>query len=131
MTGATGYIGGRLIPELLGAGFRVRVMARQPRNLADRPWHDQVEVVRADATDTDSLSEALSGVDVAYYLIHSLGTGKDFEAVDRRHARNFASAARACKVGRIIYLGGLYPEAERLSPHLESRKEVGEILLAS
>ncbi len=131
VTGATGYIGGRLVPELLGAGFRVRVMARQPRNLADRPWHDQVEIVRGDASDADSVSEALGGVDVAYYLIHSLGTGEDFEATDRRHARVFASAARACGVGRIVYLGGLYPEAERLSPHLESRKEVGEILLAS
>jgi uncharacterized protein YbjT (DUF2867 family) len=131
VTGATGYIGGRLVPELLTAGFRVRVMVRQPRNLADRPWHDQVETVRGDAADTGSLNEALTGVDVAYYLIHSLGTGVDFEALDRRHARNFASAARACGVGRIVYLGGLYPEAERLSPHLESRKEVGEILLAS
>ena len=131
VTGATGYIGGRLVPELLSAGFRVRVMARQPRNLSDRPWRAQVEIVRGNAADTDSLKEALSGVDVAYYLIHSLGTGEDFEALDRRHARNFASAARACRVGRIIYLGGLYPEAEKLSPHLESRKEVGEILLAS
>jgi uncharacterized protein YbjT (DUF2867 family) len=130
VTGATGYIGGRLVPELLAAGFRVRVMARRPRNLADRPWHDQVEIVQGDAADTRSLSQALSGVDVAYYLIHSLGTGADFEALDRRHARSFASVARACRVGRIVYLGGLYPEAEELSPHLESRKEVGEILLA-
>jgi len=130
VTGPTGYIGGRLIPELLAAGFRVRAMARQPRNLADREWHDQVEVVHGDAADAESLKQALAGVDVAYYLIHSLGTGEDFEALDRRHARNFAVAARDCKVGRIIYLGGLYPEAEKLSPHLESRKEVGEILLA-
>jgi uncharacterized protein YbjT (DUF2867 family) len=131
VTGATGYIGGRLVPELLAAGFRVRVMARRPRNLADRGWHDQVEVVQADAADPDSLIQALRGVDVAYYLIHSLGTGTDFEALDRAHARSFGSAARACQVGRIVYLGGLYPESEKLSPHLESRKEVGEILLAS
>jgi uncharacterized protein YbjT (DUF2867 family) len=131
VTGATGYIGGRLVPELIAAGFRVRVMARRPRNLADRPWHDQVEIVQGDAADTASLSRALHGVDVAYYLIHSLGTGEDFEYLDRRHARNFASAARAFGVGRIVYLGGLYPEAEKLSPHLESRKEVGEILLDS
>jgi uncharacterized protein YbjT (DUF2867 family) len=89
-----------------------------------------VEIVQGDATDADSLARALGGVDVAYYLIHSLGTGEDFESLDRRHARNFAIAARACEVSRIVYLGGLYPEAERLSPHLESRKEVGEILLA-
>src|SRR5680860_937883 len=131
VTGATGYIGGRLVPELLAAGFRVRVVTRQPRNLADREWHDQVEIVRGDAADPDALTEALRGVGVAYYLIHSLGTGADFEALDRAHARNFALAARACKISRIVYLGGLYPEAEKLSPHLESRKEVGEILLAS
>jgi uncharacterized protein YbjT (DUF2867 family) len=129
VTGATGYIGGRLVPELLEAGFRVRVMARRPRNLADRPWYDRVEIVQADAADRNSLAEALGGVDVAYYLIHSLGTGADFGALDRRHARNFASAARVCRVGRIVYLGGLYPGTGDLSPHLESRKEVGEVLL--
>ena len=131
VTGATGYIGGRLVPELLAAGFRVRLVTRQPRHLAEREWHDQVEVVRGDASDPASLAEALSGADVAYYLIHSLGTGAGFESLDRTHAQNFASAALACHVGRIVYLGGLYPQAERLSPHLESRKEVGEILLAS
>jgi len=131
VTGATGYIGGRLVPELLAAGFRVRVMARRPRNLADREWHERVEIVQADAADADSVADVMGGVDVAYYLIHSLGTGADFEALDRAHARNFAIAARACEISRIVYLGGLYPEAERLSSHLESRKEVGEILLAS
>jgi uncharacterized protein YbjT (DUF2867 family) len=128
VTGATGYIGGRLVPELLDAGLRVRVMARRPPNLADRPWHDQVEVVGGDAADPDSLTRALDGVDIAYYLIHSLGTGADFEALDRSHARTFAAAARSCRVARIIYLGGLYPDAEKLSPHLGSRKEVEEIL---
>jgi len=130
ITGATGYIGGRLVPELLAADYRVRVMARRPRNLADREWYDQVEIVQGDAADTDSLARALRGVGVAYYLIHSLGTGAQFESLDREHAQNFASAANACRVDRIVYLGGLYPEAEQLSPHLESRKEVGEILLA-
>jgi len=131
VTGATGYIGGRLVPELLAADFRVRVLTRRPRNLADRDWFDQVETVRGDAADRGTLTEALRGVDIAYYLIHSLGTGAGFESLDRQHAQNFASAAAACGVGRIVYLGGLYPEAEALSPHLESRKEVGEILLAS
>jgi len=131
VTGATGYIGGRLVPELLAGGFRVRVVTRQPRHLADREWHHRVEIIRGDAADADSLTEALHGVGVAYYLIHSLGTGAGFESLDRAHARSFASAARACHVSRIVYLGGLYPEAEKLSPHLESRKEVGEILLAS
>ena len=131
VTGATGYIGGRLVPELLAAGFRVRVMARRPRHLADREWHNRVEIVQGDAADADRLAEALRGVDVAYYLIHSLGTGADFESLDRTNAQNFAAAARVCGVSRIVYLGGLYPEVGRLSPHLESRREVGEILLAS
>jgi uncharacterized protein YbjT (DUF2867 family) len=131
VTGPAGYIGGRLVPELLAAGFRVRAMARQPRSLADREWHDQVEVVRGDAADAGSLAQALSGVDVAYYLIHSLGTGAEFQSLDRANAQNFAAAARACGVRRIVYLGGLYPAAGKLSPHLESRREVGEILLAS
>jgi uncharacterized protein YbjT (DUF2867 family) len=130
VTGATGYIGGRLIPELLDAGFRVRVMARRPRQLADRDWFPRVQVVQADADDPQSLIEALRGVGVAYYLIHSLGTGSQFDALDRAHAQKFVRAAHECQVSRIVYLGGLYPNAQQLSPHLASRKEVGEILLA-
>jgi uncharacterized protein YbjT (DUF2867 family) len=130
VTGATGYIGGRLVPELLAAGLTVRVLARRPRHLADREWHDQVEIVQGDASDPSSLADALSGVDVAYYLIHSLGTGAGFEALDRTQAQNFVAASCACQVSRIVYLGGLHPEDQRLSPHLESRKEVEEIFLA-
>lgn len=131
VTGATGYIGGRLIPELLSAGFRVRVMVRQPRNLADREWFDQVEIVYGDAALPESLASALSGVEVAYYLIHSMGAGPSFASLDRVNAENFGTAARNKRVNRIVYLGGLYPQTENLSPHLKSRKEVGEILLAS
>lgn len=131
VTGATGYIGGRLIPELLVAGFTVRVMARQARHLADREWFGDVEFVQADAEDPMSLANALRDVDVAYYLIHSMGAGSLFADLDRTTAENFANAARAATVKRIIYLGGLYPKEEKLSPHLQSRKEVGEILLAS
>jgi len=131
VTGVTGYIGGRLAPELLAAGFRVRVMARRPRHLVNREWYDKVEIVEGDAADRDSLTGCLRGVDVAYFLIHSLGTGARFESRDRTNALNFAAASRTCGVSRIVYLGGLYPEAEKLSPHLESRKEVGEIFLAS
>lgn len=131
VTGANGYIGGRLIPELLAAGFQVRVMARQPQLLTDRDWGEQVEIVQGDAADPDTLVEALRGVSVAYYLIHSLGAGPGFESLDRRNAHNFGAAAYACQVSRIVYLGGLYPQSEKLSPHLKSRKEVGEILLAS
>lgn len=131
VTGVTGYVGGRLVPELLDAGFRVRAIARNPGRLQARDWADRVDVVEADASDLDGLRAALEGADVAYYLIHSLGSGRKFEARDRRTALTFAQAAREAGVGRIVYLGGLYPDGQDLSPHLESRKEVGEILLAS
>ncbi|NUR98258.1 MAG: NAD(P)H-binding protein, partial [Kribbellaceae bacterium] len=131
VTGATGYIGGRLVPELLAAGYDVRVLARHPQRLDGRPWRDRVEVTEGDAADPVALSKALAGVDVAYYLIHSLGTGRRFEERDRRTALAFGVACRESAVGRIVYLGGLYPDGEELSPHLGSRREVGEILLAS
>lgn len=131
VTGATGYIGGRLVSELLAAGYRVRVMARQTRHLANREWFGQVEIMYGDASSPESLIPALSGIGVAYYLIHSLGAGPTFESLDRIDAHNFSEAAYAARVQRIIYLGGLYPKEEKLSPHLKSRKEVGEILLAS
>lgn len=134
VTGVTGYVGGRLVPELLATGWRVRALARHPESLRDRPWFDDVEVVRADAGDLDAVRAALDGVHVAYYLIHAIGSGPRFEATDRQVARVFGRAAREAGVRRIVYLGGLYPagpQGEDLSPHLSSRKEVGEILLAS
>ncbi len=131
VTGVTGYIGGRLVSRLLDAGLRVRVMARSPRRLRDREWFDRVEVVEADASDAEQVALALRDVDVAYYLIHSLSTGSRFAAHDRHLARTFAVAARDADVGRIVYLGGLHPVSEELSDHLDSRREVGEILLAS
>jgi uncharacterized protein YbjT (DUF2867 family) len=131
VTGVTGYIGGRLVPELLAAGMRVRVLARHPRRLEDRPWSRQVDVVEGDAADGDTVRRALAGVDVGYYLIHSLGTGPRFESTDRRTALAFGRAAREAGIARIVYLGGLHPEEALLSRHLDSRREVGEILLAS
>lgn len=131
VTGVTGYIGGRLVPELLAAGFRLRVMARRPRHLINREWYGQVEIVEGDAVDPTSLTEALRGVGVAYYLVHSLAAGREFESLDRINAQNFAAAARTCHVNRIVYLGGLFPATGKLSPHLKSRKEVGEIFLTS
>ncbi|MGD7706026.1 NAD(P)H-binding protein [Microlunatus sp. Y2014] len=130
VTGATGYVGGRLVPELLAAGYRVRVLARHPERITDRPWADAVEVSGGDINDVEALTEALRGVSVAYYLIHSMGAGPRFGELDRRAAQSFAEIADAQGVGRIVYLGGLHPEGE-LSPHLSSRVEVGEILLAS
>ncbi|WP_330329052.1 SDR family oxidoreductase [Streptomyces sp. NBC_00536] len=134
VTGATGYIGGRLVPELLDAGHRVRCLARSPERLRDHPWADRAEVMRGDVTDPDAVAAALRGTDVAYYLVHALGTGAGFEERDRSAARIFAGRARAAGVRRIVYLGGLTPAGvppQDLSPHLRSRAEVGEILLGS
>jgi uncharacterized protein YbjT (DUF2867 family) len=131
VTGATGYIGGRLVPELLAAGHRVRVMTRSPERIRDRPWAGDVEVAPADATDPEQVAAACAGVDVVYYLIHALGTGARFEETDRRTAQVMADAARTAGVGRLVYLGALEPQGEELSPHLRSRIEVAEILLAS
>jgi uncharacterized protein YbjT (DUF2867 family) len=132
VTGATGYIGGRLVPELLRAGYRVRVMARSPEKLGGHSWFDEVEVVRADASVAKSLGPALEDVEVAYYLVHALGTS-GFEATDRETAATFAAAARQAGVSRLVYLGGLTPAegGSPLSPHLRSRDEVGRILLDS
>ncbi|MFJ3551971.1 SDR family oxidoreductase [Streptomyces sp. NPDC090114] len=134
VTGATGYIGGRLVPELLDAGYRVRCPARSPDRLRDHPWAGRAEVVRGDVTDPASVAAALEGVDVAYYLVHALGSGHDFEETDRRAARIFGTRAREAGVRRLVYLGGLTPAgvpARELSPHLRSRAEVGRILLDS
>ncbi|MBO1330180.1 SDR family oxidoreductase [Streptomyces sp. VRA16 Mangrove soil] len=134
VTGASGYVGGRLVPELLARGFRVRCLARTPEKLRDFEWAGQVEIVRGDVLDPPSVEAALQGVDVAYYLVHGMGSGDDFEETDRRAAHTFARAAAQAGVGRLVYLGGLtprdVPEAE-LSPHLRSRAEVGRILLES
>lgn len=131
VTGVTGYVGGRLVPGLLDAGFSVRAIARKPERLRDRPWRGDIDVAQADVTELDDIRAALEGADVAYYLVHSLGTGPEFEARDRMAALTFGRAAREAGVRRIVYLGGMYPQGEKLSPHLGSRKEVGDILLAS
>ncbi|WNM29963.1 SDR family oxidoreductase [Streptomyces sp. Li-HN-5-11] len=134
VTGAGGYIGGRLVPELLAAGYRVRCLARSPGKLRDRPWAGEVEVVRGDVTDPASVGAAMRGVAVAYYLVHALGTGRGFEDTDRAGARVFGTQAAGAGVRRIVYLGGLTPAGvpeRELSPHLRSRSEVGRILLAS
>ncbi len=133
VTGATGYVGGRLVPELLAAGHRVRVMARQPEKLRDAPWLADVDVVAGDATDPDAVRAAMADMDVAYYLLHSIQEGPGLEAAERRMAQTFADAARASGLGRIVYLGGLAPEIPitRMSPHMRSRVEVGQVLRGS
>ncbi|TCB95712.1 SDR family oxidoreductase [Micromonospora zingiberis] len=132
VTGATGYIGGRLAPRLLAAGHDVRCLARRAGRLRDVPWAGQVEIAEADLSRPETLPAALDGVDVAYYLVHSLGQA-GFEAADRQAARNFAAAARAAGVRRIVYLGGPEPAPDDPAPsaHLRSRREVGRILLDS
>ncbi len=130
LTGATGYVGGRLRAALEAEGDSLRCMARRPENLRSRV-SSSTEVVAGDVLDPDSLQDALSGTKVAYYLVHSMGSKADFEERDRRAATNFATAARAAGLRRIIYLGGLAEPGSDLSAHLRSRHEVGEILRTS
>lgn len=127
LTGASGYVGGRLLPRLRDARYRVRCLARQPEVVRERAGPG-VEVVAGDVLDRASLDAALDGVDVAYYLVHSMGSTGSFEDVDREAAANFGAAARAAGVRRIVYLGGLGNDDGALSPHLASRQEVGRIL---
>jgi len=129
VTGASGYIGGRLVPRLVDSGFDVRCMTRDPDQLALTPWRHRVEVVAADALDHRSLVEALDGCDAAFYLIHSMGDSGDFAERDRRAASNFRDAAAAVKLDRIVFLGGLGASGAELSEHLASRHEVAEIFL--
>ncbi len=131
VTGATGYIGGRLVPRLLDHGHTVRALARNPDKLATLPWRDDVEVVRGDLGDADSLIAAFDGADVVYYLVHSMGTSADFVTEEAQSARNVVLAGHRAGVRRLVYLSGLHPSGADLSPHLRSRTAVGEILLES
>ena len=129
VAGATGYVGGRLVPELLSAGHTVRCVVRDPNKLDDARWRHDVEVVRGDVTERASMDAALEGIDVTYYLVHSMGASGEFEELDRRAARTVADAAEAAGVGRIVYLGGLGRDDDpNLSRHLGSRHEVGRVL---
>jgi len=127
LTGATGYVGGRLLKMLELRGFRIRCMARNPEILIPRVA-PSTQVVKGNVLDLNSLKVALKGVSVAYYLVHSMGSEGSFEENDRKAAHNFGKIAKAAGVERIIYLGGLGNEEEDLSPHLSSRQEVGKIL---
>lgn len=131
VTGSTGYIGGRLIPVLLERGHKVRAMARTPKKLDEVPWRSDVEVAEGDLTRPDTLVEAFAGIDVIFYLAHSMGTSDDFVEEERRAATNVVEAARTAGVRRIVYLSGLHPAGADLSKHLESRTAVGDILLSS
>jgi uncharacterized protein YbjT (DUF2867 family) len=130
VVGATGYVGGRLVPELLAAGHDLRCVARNPDRLSRVEWRSDVEVVGADVLDRTSLIEAFAGIDAVYYLVHAMGSTRDFDSSDRLGAENTRLAAEQAGVDRIVYLGGLGEEGAGggLSHHLSSRHEVGRIL---
>jgi len=128
VTGATGYIGGRLIPNLLDMGYRVRCLVRDPIRLQGRPWHDRVEIVAGDVLQPETLIPALVGTEAAYYLIHSLAGGADFHERDVTAATNFSAAAKKAGIHRIVYLGGLAEASPELSEHLRSRQQTGDAL---
>ncbi len=133
VTGATGYIGGRLAPRLVDAGHDVRVIVRDPSKLRDVPWAAHVDVVTGDLSDPATLPAAFDGVEVVYYLVHAMGVKGDFEKLEQASALNVGAAAKAAGVSRIVYLGGLHPDVplKSLSKHLRSRAEVGQILMDS
>ena len=146
VTGATGYIGGNVAQELLDRGWRVRVLSRSADKVRDLPWGDRVvvdgqsanpgqaEVVEGDASDAKDIARAMEHVDVAWYLLHSMGDSDDFVEEEKSMADTFATAARKANVKRIVYLGGLHPAdtpTEELSDHLRSRVEVGQVLMDS
>lgn len=128
VTGATGYVGGRLVPRLLEDNHTVRCLVRDPARLKGRPWLDRVKAVQGDVLSPDGLPDALRGIDAAYYLIHSLGGGDGYAERDLKAARAFARAAKTAGVRRIIYLGGLARENQDLSEHLRSRQATGDAL---
>ncbi|MFN0181654.1 MAG: SDR family oxidoreductase [Gemmatimonadales bacterium] len=128
VSGATGYIGGRLVGRLLERGHRVRCLVRDRSRLEGRPWEGAVEIVTGDVLDPGSLAAAMEGVAIAYYLIHGLAGGADFHRRDVQSAANFAAQAAAAGVGRLIYLGGLAESSPDLSEHLWSRQQTGDAL---
>jgi uncharacterized protein YbjT (DUF2867 family) len=131
VTGATGYIGGRLVPRLLEMGYRVRCLVRDPARVQGRPWQQAVDIVAGDVLEPETLTSSMRGVQVAYYLVHSLGAGADFHQRDLIAATAFGVAAAAAGIERIIYLGGLAEASSGLSEHLRSRQQTGESLRSS
>ena len=133
VTGATGYVGGRLVPRLLEGGHSVRILVRDSARVIGRPWADQVEVSKGDVSNFESLPDAMKGIDTAYYLIHSLAQGRDFIETEIKAAGNFARAASEAGVKHIIYLGqlGQPVDSRSISPYLQARQRTGEVLKES
>jgi uncharacterized protein YbjT (DUF2867 family) len=130
LTGATGYVGGRLLLALRAAGYHARCLARHPEVLAARHGSD-LEIVRGDVLDPETLPAAMAGVYAAFYLVHSMGSRGNFAEEDVRAARQFGAAAREAGVKRIVYLGGLGSAGDALSDHLRSRQQTGRALAES
>jgi len=128
VTGATGYIASRLIPQLLHRGYRIRAFARYPQRLKSRSWFPEVETASGDVMDASTLAPALQGVHTAYYLIHNMASGHGYTERELEGARNFANAAKDAGVEHIIYLGGLADEEQHIAPHMRSRIETGTTL---
>ena len=128
VTGATGYVGGRLIPRLLDRDYQVRVFARDAVRLSGRPWVDKVEVLEGNVLNAEDLPPAMEGIDIAYYLIHNMTERQGYREQEFQAARNFGSAAKSAGVKRIIYLGALGDPGEDLARHLQSRQQTGQAL---
>ncbi|UCG56782.1 MAG: SDR family oxidoreductase [Phycisphaerales bacterium] len=131
VTGATGYVGGQLIPPLLEQGYQVRALVREPRKVSGLAWSTKVQIASGDVLAPETLESALRGVDAAYYLVHSMTGGSEFAKQDIVAARNFGEAAKKAGIGRVVYLGGLGSPGAQLSEHLRSRQETGEALRRS
>ena len=131
VTGSTGYVGGRLVPEILELGYNVRVFVRNPERLKNRAWYNKVDIFEGDVLKLDSLKNIFNGIDVAYYLIHSMSHYNNFEETDLKAADNFCIAAKESNLKKIIYLGGLAGSSATLSKHLLSRQNTGNVLRES
>jgi len=127
VTGASGYVGGRLVRALLADGLDVRVLVRDARKIQDLSWSTQVEVVQGNAMNLDDVRAALKGVHTAFYLLHSIGVGPDFDAIEEKMAKIFADAAEQAEISQIVYLGGIAND-KKMSKHLSSRAHTGEVL---
>ena len=127
VTGASGYVGGRLVRALLADGLKVRVMVRNAQKIKDLPWSDQVEVFQGNAMNLDEVRDALQGVHTAFYLLHSIGVGPDYDAIEEEMAKTFSWAATAANIKQIVYLGGIAND-KKMSKHLSSRAHTGEVL---
>lgn len=129
VTGASGYVGGQLVPRLLDAGHMVRILTRNADSVSEEDWAEQVEISEGDASEAADLDRALENVQVAYYLLHSMDGGGDFHEREVEMAQTFADCAERAGVGRIVYLGGIHPHHEELSEHMASRVDVGQVFL--